>query len=149
MRLSCCMLSESLVRVFGVGCGEEDTVIPAEDRGGGSDVCSFVFFQAEDGIRDIGVTGVQTCALPISGPCRETRRRHRSPGCTSQDVSSLMSGAPYTMERTPATAGTCRRTRSRSSGVSRSEERRGGKACRCRWSPYHLKKTHRNRAVRG
>ena len=29
-----------------------------------SRVC-FFFFQAEDGIRDIGVTGVQTCALPI------------------------------------------------------------------------------------
>src|SRR5215203_6108122 len=28
----------------------------------------FFFFQAEDGIRDIGVTGVQTCALPISPP---------------------------------------------------------------------------------
>src|SRR3712207_3072949 len=27
-----------------------------------------LFFQAEDGIRDIGVTGVQTCALPISDP---------------------------------------------------------------------------------
>src|SRR3712207_4816552 len=27
---------------------------------------SLFFFQAEDGIRDIGVTGVQTCALPIS-----------------------------------------------------------------------------------
>src|SRR5258707_5810107 len=27
--------------------------------------CLFFFFQAEDGIRDIGVTGVQTCALPI------------------------------------------------------------------------------------
>src|SRR3712207_4623355 len=27
--------------------------------------CDFFFFQAEDGIRDIGVTGVQTCALPI------------------------------------------------------------------------------------
>src|SRR5258707_14005934 len=27
----------------------------------------FFFFQAEDGIRDIGVTGVQTCALPILG----------------------------------------------------------------------------------
>src|SRR3712207_3846327 len=27
--------------------------------------CCCVFFQAEDGIRDIGVTGVQTCALPI------------------------------------------------------------------------------------
>src|SRR2546422_6098139 len=29
---------------------------------------SFFFFQAEDGIRDVAVTGVQTCALPISGP---------------------------------------------------------------------------------
>src|SRR5688500_19209779 len=28
---------------------------------------SFFFFQAEDGIRDYKVTGVQTCALPISG----------------------------------------------------------------------------------
>src|SRR5258707_9215767 len=28
-------------------------------------MCFFFFFQAEDGIRDIGVTGVQTCALPI------------------------------------------------------------------------------------
>src|SRR3712207_8762408 len=30
----------------------------------------FFFFQAEDGIRDIGVTGVQTCALPIFGVMR-------------------------------------------------------------------------------
>src|SRR5436305_10522909 len=28
--------------------------------------CCFFFFQAEDGIRDADVTGVQTCALPIS-----------------------------------------------------------------------------------
>src|SRR2546422_8477180 len=28
-------------------------------------VCLFFFFQAEDGIRDVAVTGVQTCALPI------------------------------------------------------------------------------------
>src|SRR5205085_3870123 len=28
--------------------------------------CAFFFFQAEDGIRDLTVTGVQTCALPIS-----------------------------------------------------------------------------------
>src|SRR6266516_6791099 len=28
--------------------------------------CSFFFFQAEDGIRDRNVTGVKTCALPIS-----------------------------------------------------------------------------------
>src|SRR3712207_7025639 len=31
------------------------------------------FFQAEDGIRDIGVTGVQTCALPICLPLFRTR----------------------------------------------------------------------------
>src|SRR2546430_9520819 len=30
----------------------------------------FFFFQAEDGIRDLTVTGVQTCALPISPPTR-------------------------------------------------------------------------------
>src|SRR3712207_3086799 len=30
-------------------------------------IITFFFFQAEDGIRDIGVTGVQTCALPILG----------------------------------------------------------------------------------
>src|SRR6266498_2234400 len=36
----------------------------------------FFFFQAEDGIRDADVTGVQTCALPISRP---RRRRLRSP----------------------------------------------------------------------
>src|SRR3712207_5372331 len=44
----------------------------------------FFFFQAEDGIRDIGVTGVQTCALPICGcapsrPGRSGRRGDRSP----------------------------------------------------------------------
>src|SRR5256885_1508647 len=31
---------------------------------------SFFFFQAEDGIRDYKVTGVQACALPISSPFR-------------------------------------------------------------------------------
>src|SRR3989449_7835013 len=30
-----------------------------------SGCCCFFFFQAEDGIRDVAVTGVQTCALPI------------------------------------------------------------------------------------
>src|SRR5690349_22792279 len=33
-------------------------------------VLFFFFFQAEDGIRDVYVTGVQTCALPISGSSR-------------------------------------------------------------------------------
>src|ERR1041385_5006883 len=30
---------------------------------------SFCFFQAEDGMRDVAVTGVQTCALPICNVC--------------------------------------------------------------------------------
>ena len=33
--------------------------------GGVGGVVVFFFFQAEDGIRDYDVTGVQTCALPI------------------------------------------------------------------------------------
>src|SRR2546422_4726987 len=34
----------------------------------------FFFFQAEDGIRDVAVTGVQTCALPISKREQDARR---------------------------------------------------------------------------
>src|SRR2546430_5180204 len=41
-------------------------------------VCSFFFFQAEDGIRDLTVTGVQTCALPI---CDADRWLHRQRQC--------------------------------------------------------------------
>src|SRR5207249_7298704 len=37
------------------------------------------FFQAEDGIRDRNVTGVQTCALPISGLSADELRRFRVP----------------------------------------------------------------------
>src|SRR2546422_6633067 len=41
----------------------------------------FFFFQAEDGIRDVAVTGVQTCALPISNPCQAVRvHRYGDPG---------------------------------------------------------------------
>src|SRR2546426_3520378 len=41
-------------------------------------MCLFFFFQAEDGIRDYKVTGVQTCALPIS-------RAGRGDGAQSQE----------------------------------------------------------------
>src|SRR2546421_5241921 len=41
--------------------------------------CFFFFFQAEDGIRDLIVTGVQTCALPISGRRTRTAGWRRSP----------------------------------------------------------------------
>src|SRR2546425_4757345 len=50
-------------------------------------MCSFFFFQAEDGIRDKLVTGVQTCALPISFPFSER---------TSEEVSTG-SSLPFTL----------------------------------------------------
>src|SRR5256886_5647871 len=43
------------------GCGKDALRISWSSR-----VWLFFFFQAEDGIRDLTVTGVQTCALPIS-----------------------------------------------------------------------------------
>src|SRR5690606_40321003 len=42
----------------------------------------FFFFQAEDGIRDFHVTGVQTCALPIS-PCARKR-------CNSSNAATML-----------------------------------------------------------
>src|SRR3712207_2456561 len=66
-------------------------------------LCVF-FFQAEDGIRDIGVTGVQTCALPISGSSAATT----SPGATwtsmtGTSVKSPMSGMRMSTEGSRAT----------------------------------------------
>src|SRR3712207_8550056 len=46
----------------------------------------FLFFQAEDGIRDIGVTGVQTCALPIcdhQGNDQQVQKRHPATGAAA------------------------------------------------------------------
>src|SRR5690606_13765512 len=43
----------------------------------GSIFLFFFFFQAEDGIRDFHVTGVQTCALPISGMAEALVQSHR------------------------------------------------------------------------
>src|SRR5258707_6414449 len=53
-------------------------------------VC-FMSFQAEDGIRDIGVTGVQTCALPIWQPVCAMGDRRQVGGCR-QETSVLNSG---------------------------------------------------------
>src|SRR2546422_5907701 len=46
----------------------------------------FFFFQAEDGIRDVAVTGVQTCALPISGPARGRRWESLRDRCEGDPV---------------------------------------------------------------
>src|SRR5207245_3303904 len=83
--------------------------------------CLFFFFQAEDGIRDATVTGVQTCALPISDRrIGVTRVRHRGRG---------QGGGELGAQRGPA-------GRQRRPGEWRSEERRVGKECRARWSRY-------------
>src|SRR5205085_6717286 len=99
----------------------------------------FFFFQAEDGIRDLTVTGVQTCALPISsilisrGPPASSASAHAVVRnlvwmTTHQRGSVRMSsianyvGDGWNVER----HGSIREPRS--------EERRVGKECRSRWS---------------
>src|SRR5690554_7307237 len=56
----------------------------------------FFFFQAEDGIRDADVTGVQTCALPISTP--ETSP---PPHCRAADARDPPPASPPTPPRAP------------------------------------------------
>src|SRR2546430_11204947 len=50
----------------------------------------FFFFQAEDGIRDLTVTGVQTCALPISPAVRRQEKPMTAPGRTLALVGGLL-----------------------------------------------------------
>src|SRR5258706_7389162 len=93
----------------------------------------FFFFQAEDGIRDWSVTGVQTCALPISlASCsQEARASCRAIGTIrrrARNRSIAKAGCIPAISRKSAAAG---------SPYARSEERRVGKECRSRWSPYH------------
>src|SRR5258707_10790738 len=94
------------------------------------------FFQAEDGIRDIGVTGVQTCALPIScynslygGP----RQPGESDGPEEYHV-VLLDNRRTELLADPEQRDALHCIRC---GACRSEERRVGKECRSRWSPYH------------
>src|SRR3712207_8137426 len=97
--------------------------------------CVFFFFQAEDGIRDIGVTGVQTCALPIL-TCGHGRDYREDSSMTNSDKSRDHPGDP--MARLTVVEAADRLGISEA-GVRkrRSEERRVGKECRSRWSPYH------------
>src|SRR5205807_5324526 len=82
----------------------------------------YFFFQAEDGIRDYKVTGVQTCALPISKSklAVAITRPSGTPGSTYAPSESLVVAAL----NVPETMSTC----------ARSEERRVGKEWRSRLS---------------
>src|SRR3712207_7169524 len=92
----------------------------------------FFFFQAEDGIRDIGVTGVQTCALPIFTSSRLLASRPLT------TVFSLLGvSAPPLLGTIPWDYISCRVVQRTVNRRLRSEERRVGKECRSRWSPYH------------
>src|SRR3712207_8929176 len=99
----------------------------------------FFFFQAEDGIRDIGVTGVQTCALPICAGLPRARQaevlthagQREADGEQLERVGGPRDAAGQqqaALERTEPDP---------VDGFLRSEERRVGKESRSRWSPYH------------
>src|SRR5947209_14434786 len=104
----------------------------------------FFFFQAEDGIRDIGVTGVQTCALPIlkhrRGKSRQTIKRAESAGVSLDRIVAPPKmtlpdgGAGFDFgEACPPERGCCHWEGEICRGNYRSEERRVGKECRSRW----------------
>src|SRR2546430_8800221 len=94
----------------------------------------FFFFQAEDGIRDLTVTGVQTCALPIS-------KHLKIPGCVAIDVRPCFKGFYSKAEKSSLAyyLKECNLDNKVDLPIHRmrSEERRVGKECRSRWSPYH------------
>src|SRR5687768_18515030 len=95
------------------------------------------FFQAEDGIRDVAVTGVQTCALPIwtRAPPRAGRGDdHAPPGVELGPELQVALGG---YEARPVAHAAVQQA------VVRSEERRVGKECRSRrWPQEPRKRQH-------
>src|SRR5687767_15192661 len=91
----------------------------------------FFFFQAEDGIRDKLVTGVQTCALPICGFV------NRSETVESIGLAILVVDTPANNERAIEELNRLICLAQRFVDCTRSEERRVGKECRSRWWTDH------------
>src|SRR5690554_7109347 len=95
----------------------------------------FFFFQAEDGIRDADVTGVQTCALPILGDVlsRMTNDVDMVGQTYQQSFGTLVTavtmffGSIVMMFITSWILAI----------TAKIGRRRVGKECRSRWSPYH------------
>src|SRR5690348_18138752 len=91
----------------------------------------FFFFQAEDGIRDGRVTGVQTCALPIF-----TLFVFKEPDAKmAKYAADKKLDVLYAVD-TKGASWDVFQTKTMPSNFLRSEERRVGKECRSRWSPY-------------
>src|SRR2546430_9030743 len=104
------------------------------------------FFQAEDGIRDLTVTGVQTCALPISGTCAPPPyggRRHDVRHAVRVGPARVRRGDPPRppQRRPPA------RLRSPRDPSSGGRERGVvGEEGRSRGAPRHLKKKKKKKS---
>src|SRR5690606_40496101 len=100
---------------------------------------SVFFCQAEDGIRDFHVTGVQTCALPICAgrlPAAGTDPAHGLSAATAPraldragDVRAARAGAIAAYRAGARAAARVQEAQ------QRSEERRVGKECTSRWEP--------------
>src|SRR5690606_40741663 len=94
----------------------------------------FFFFQAEDGIRAFHVTGVQTCALPISRETLDQARQAQEEG-DEELAARLAERAAIDADYAAAVA----QNEELQEAVQelRSEERRVGKECGCRGAPHH------------
>src|SRR2546427_8496029 len=90
------------------------------------------FFQAEGGIRYLTVTGVQTCALPIS-----VRSMGPASPANGQDHADLRWTSRADRPHGPESPQLSIRALGWCVPRLRSEERRGGKEWRSRWVPEH------------
>src|SRR5690349_24012983 len=97
----------------------------------------FFFFQAEDGIRDLYVTGVQTCALPILPLWKLLANRYN--GGKADDTAWVYAagGYYYPGEDEKSLQDEMKGYLDKGYSTVRSEERRVGKECRSRWSREH------------
>src|SRR5690606_39863095 len=99
------------------------------------------FFQAEDGIRDFHVTGVQTCALPIFGlaECLGDPDSAVRDGIAFEGLQHYMRQNLLTRETLTALSANLQAKLTAPDPLGfqrpRSEERRVGKECRSRWAP--------------
>src|SRR5260221_7186074 len=99
----------------------------------------FFFFQAEDGIRDHCVTGVQTCALPIYGLglLAKALLRQQAEAMQPTLFEEIQEEAKYRVQEIEERMGVLRQDVERTRDLLRSEERRVGKEGRSRGAPYH------------
>src|SRR2546430_11599139 len=98
-----------------------------------------VLFQAEDGIRDLTVTGVQTCALPICELAHGMRNEVKAEVVKRKEMClpKRKEKAKYFLKRRYHEQYRMFCGEYPDLTAIRSEERRVGKECRSRWSPYH------------